>query len=392
MKNKIRDRITAISGEVISMRRWIHQNAEISFKEYKTSAYIEERLKSFGGGLIINRPTPTSVVAVLKTNKPGPVIAIRADIDALPMKEINDLEFKALDENAMHSCGHDGHAAILLGCAKLFLEMKDDLSGELRFVFQHAEEVPPGGGCELIAAGVMNGVDEVFGMHLVSVLQTGQFGVKPGVLTSATDGFTIIVKGKGGHSSMPYDCIDPVIVGAEIISSLQTIISRRIKASEPAIVSVCNVEAGSAYNIIPHTMKLCGSIRTYTNETRELIKSAIKQISEGIAAAHGATIGFDYLYGYDSVYNDEELTQAAVQVIEENFGKEAVQYIEAIPAGDDFSAYHKDCPGFFIEIGAGNIKKGITSPHHNPNYLLDEDALALGIEFIMKLIIKRMGI
>lgn len=371
-------------------RRWLHSHAELSFHERETSDWIYQRLTEIDG-LQLSRPTPTSVMAVLHTGRPGPVVAVRADIDALPMDEATGLPFASRNPGAMHACGHDGHGAVLLGAAKLLTGMVDQLCGEVRFVFQHAEEVPPGGAVEVIAAGVLDGVDEVYGYHFTSTLETGCFGVRSGVLTSATDEFTVIVKGKGGHSSLPQECIDPVVIGAQIIMALQGIVSRRLNPRDVAVLSVCRVEAGSAYNIIPHTMALQGSVRTFSETVRQQVKGWIEETARGIANSQGAEVEFSYNYGYDSVVNAPELTALGEDVIRDTFGPEAVVPIQPQMPGDDFCYYHKERPGFFVEIGAASQAKGITSPHHNPHYQLDEDALPIALEYVATLLAKRLG-
>jgi len=389
MDEKLHSRVNELADEIISNRRWLHQHAELSFHEIETSKYIRESLEKIGGGLIITQPTETSVMAVLRTGRPGPVIASRADIDALPMEECNGLPFASQNRGAMHSCGHDGHAAILLGTAKILTERQNELCGEIRMIFQHAEETPPGGAPEVIAAGVLDGVQEVYGLHLVSVQKTGSFGIRAGVLTSATDRFDITVRGAGGHSSMPYACKDPITTGAEIIMALQTILSRRIKASEQAVISICQVNAGEAYNIIPDTMTITGSVRTYSAEVRASIKRMLGEIAQGVAGAHGASSEYVYSEGYDSVYNDPKLTEAAEKLIADQFGQENIEHIGLVIPGDDFSTYQKVCPGFFLELGTGNEEKGTTYPHHNPRYLMDEDALPVGVEYMSALLMSR---
>ncbi len=389
MDKQLHQRVCELKDEILENRRWIHQHAELSFREVETSGYIAACLEKIGGGLIITRPTETSVMAVLKTGRPGPVIAARADIDALPMEETNGLPFASMNKGVMHSCGHDGHAAILLETAKILTERRDELNGEIRFIFQHAEETLPGGAPEVIRAGVLDGVDEVYGLHLVSVQKTGSFGVRPGILTSATDRFDIIVKGSGGHSSMPYACKDPVTTGAEIIMAIQTILSRRIKATEQAVISICKVSAGEAYNIIPDDFTIIGSVRTYSPEVRNDIRRMLEEISRGVARAHGADVDYTYTEGYDSVNNDPKLTEAAENLIIDQFGKECVEHIGLVIPGDDFSTYQKVCPGFFLELGTGNEEKGTTFPHHNPKYMMDEDALPIGVEYLSALLMSR---
>ncbi len=273
----------------------------------------------------------------------------------------------------MHACGHDGHAAILLNSVRLLCRRREELCGELRFIFQHAEETP-GGAVEVIRAGVLKGVDEVFGLHLTSTLPTGSFGVCSGVLTSATDRFEIEITGRGGHSSMPQECIDPIVTGAQIILALQTVLSRSLRPSDPAVLSVCQAHSGSAYNIIPGSMHLTGSVRSYDERVRATAERRIREISEGIAASAGADVQVEYVRGYDSIRNDPALTGWARNMIAQTFGTQAVHELSPIAPGDDFCYYDQVCPGFFLELGAANPGKGSDAPHHNARYRLDEDA------------------
>ena len=389
--NGLLNEVKQLHEQIIEWRRHFHQNAELSFEEYKTSDFIEEKLKSFGN-IEISRPTKTGVIGKIYGKKEGPVIALRADIDALPMTETNDLPFVSVNKGAMHSCGHDGHAAMLLGIAKLFSEKTEQLKGTLVCIFQHAEEVPPGGAIEMVRAGVMEGVDEIYGIHLSSNYPTGKFGVVSGPLTSATDRFDIKVIGKGGHSSLPEQCVDPIVAAAQIVTGLQNIVARRISAYDTAVLSVCQIHGGDAYNIIPGEVTITGSVRTFSKELRNNMPVMIKEISDGIAASMGTKCEVSYERGYDSVINDEALTDTAREVIADWFGQEAVLEIQPVMPGEDFSAFTEaaGCPGVFVEIGTRNEEKGTTRPHHNTTYLMDEDGLYYGTAFFAAMIEKKM--
>ena len=378
--NELHQQVLAQLPQCITDRRWLHRHAELSFEERETSDYIERALRAIEG-LTLSRPTPTSVMAVLRTERSGRRLAIRADIDALPIQEENELEFRSCHAGVMHACGHDGHAAILLNAVRLLAARRPALCGELRFIFQHAEETPPGGAVEVIRAGVLDNVDEVFGLHLTSTLPTGRFGVRGGVLTSATDRFEIGVSGKGGHSSMPQECVDPIVTGAQIILALQTVLSRSLCPSDAAVLSVCEAHAGSAYNIIPGDMQLIGSVRSYDERVRKTAERRIREICAGVAAAAGAQAQVNYIRGYDSIHNDPALTDWARGLIARTFGSKAVCELSPIAPGDDFCYYDQVCPGFFLELGAANPEKGSDAPHHNARYRLDEDALAYGMEY-----------
>ena len=391
-KWKLPDEVEAIRSEVTAWRRHMHENPELSFEETETTDFLIRKLEEIGC-LSILRPTPTGVVAVLRGEKSGKgrTIAIRADIDALPIQEETGLPFASRKEGVMHACGHDGHAAILLGAAKLLAARKDSLCGEVRFLFQHAEEKPPGGAVQMLEAGVMDGVDELYGFHLSSSFPTGTFGVRKGALTSATDRFELTITGSEGHSAFPEMCVDAVVTAAQTVTALQTIVSRRVAAAEPCVVSVCEIHGGNVYNIIPGEVKIVGAVRTFSEKTREAMPGMIRQIAEGVCASAGASCALAYQKGYASVVNDPALTDIGRRVIGRTFGEEAVLEIGPLMPGEDFSALQKNCPGFFVELGAGNEEKGCTYPHHNRFYRMDEDALPYGTAYLTALVRDRLA-
>lgn len=387
-----KDEVKTGISEMTAWRRRLHEMPELSFEEVQTTEFIIETLGSIPG-IEIKRPAKTGALAVLKGTAPGKgrVILLRADIDALPIEEENDLPFRSKKPGVMHACGHDGHTAMMLEAAKILAAHRNEFSGEVRFLFQHAEELPPGGAAELEAAGIMEGVDELYGMHLSTSFPTGTFGVRAGALTSATDKFTIHVKGKGGHSAFPEMTVDPIVTAAQIVTALQTVVSRNIRAVEPAVLSVCEIHAGDAYNIIPDEVELVGSTRTFSEETRNAVPEDIKRISEGICSAAGAGCECEFSRGYASVINDKKLTADCRDIIVSDFGEKAALDIDPIMPGEDFSALQKDCPGFFVELGARSEAKGITAPHHNGHYLMDEDALPYGLQYWVDLVMSRLG-
>lgn len=386
----ISEEVKAIEKEMIGWRRHLHRHPELSFQEAETGRFIEETVRSFGDEIEIQRPAGDSVMAVVRGKNPGRTIAFRADIDALPIKEENDLPFVSESSGVMHACGHDAHTAILLATVKLTYDMRERLNGEVRFFFQHAEELPPGGAAEMVAAGVMEGVEEIYGLHVSSNYDTCTFGIRSGALTSATDRFEITVVGKGGHSAFPETCVDPIVAGAQIITALQTIVSRQTAAVEPAVVSVCMVTSGQAYNIIPGDMQITGSTRTFSRETRAALPGKMERLVRGITSACGADYRFEFIKGYSSVINDEMLTQNVERLLSEQFGKEKVQQIDPLMPGEDFSAFSEICPGCFIELGTKNPEKHCDAPHHNKNYRLDEDAMVYGVEYFLRLIEDRL--
>jgi len=385
----IREEVNHSFEKTVERRRFLHRNPELSFHEFRTTEYICSELVS-SGITEIERPTATGAVALIRGAFPGKTVAIRADIDALPIMEENDLPFRSVTDNCMHACGHDGHASMLLTAAEIFSRHRDEMHGNVKCIFQHAEEVPPGGAAEMYEAGVMDGVDELYGLHLSSNFPTGKYGVRSGVLTSATDRFDIEIRGKGGHSSMPEMTIDPVVLGAETILSLQTILSRRLKALDPAVLSVCQVQAGSIYNIIPETMTLSGSVRTFSEETREKMPCMIREITEGIVSTNGGKCTVSYEKGYGSVINDPALTESVTEVLTGLYGPECILKIDPIMPGEDFSALQKNCPACFVEIGTADREKDTCHPHHNPKYMMDEEGLRYGTAYLAGVILSRL--
>ncbi|GIO07213.1 N-acyl-L-amino acid amidohydrolase [Brevibacillus reuszeri] len=372
-----------VAEQVVAWRRYLHQHPELSFQEDKTSQYVYEMLESFGN-LELSRPTKTSIVARLIGSEPGKVLGIRADIDALPIHEENEVPYASSQPGVMHACGHDGHTAMLLGAAKILSGYKDKIKGEVRFIFQHAEELPPGGAAEIVRSGAADGMDSIIGIHLASYLPVGKFGVLYGALTSSTDRFDITIQGKGGHSSQPEMTVDPIVIGASVISHLQQIVSRNVSALDKVVISVTMLNAGTAYNIIPDTLTITGSTRCFDEEIRKNIPIWIEKIVKGITDAHGASYEFKYSLGYTSVVNDQKVTKLMEDTIRERWGEEDIVFIDPVMPGEDFSEYLKKAPGCFIQLGAGNPEKGFTYPHHHPRFDFDEDCLVRGVELFIR--------
>ncbi|WP_249292071.1 M20 family metallopeptidase [Metabacillus flavus] len=364
--------------KVIGWRRHLHMHPELSYQETKTSQFVYNELQKLDG-LVLSKPTPTSVLARLNMGKPGKILAIRADMDALPIEEENDFEFTSRTPGVMHACGHDGHTAMLLGAAKILSEHKEKLSGEVRFIFQHAEEHPPGGAEELVNAGVMDGVDFVIGTHLWSPLETGKIGIVYGPMMAAPDTFKVRVIGKGGHAGVPHETVDSIAVSAQIISSLQQIVSRTTDASEQLVLSVTQISGGSADNVIPGFVEFGGTVRSFNEKLRNRIPEQIERIIKGITDAHQASYEFNYVTGYRPVINEKHTTKLLHAAAEHLYGQEAVEIMKPSMVGEDFSAYLQKAPGCFFFTGAGNKGKGITYPHHHAKFTIDEDALEIGV-------------
>ncbi len=371
--------VEEMKDEVVGWRRHLHENPEISFEERETSQFVYDTLESFGG-LELSRPTGTSVVARLVGGSPGKTVALRADIDALPITEENDFEFVSKRPGAMHACGHDGHTAMLLGAAKILSGMKESISGEVRFVFQHAEELMPGGAEEMVEKGVMDGVDSVVGIHLWAGLPTGAIGLAYGPMMGSPDVFRITIKGSGGHAAMAYKTVDPIAVGAQVVTNLQHVVSRNISPMENAVLSVTRFEGGTTHNVIPGSVEMEGTVRTLDPEVRKQMPELMERVIKGVTEAHGATYDLDYLFGYRPVINDDEVTRVVEEAARGAFGDEAVELQRPTMGGEDFSAYQQKVPGTFIWVGAGNEEKGIVHPHHHPRFNVDEDALPIGMK------------
>ena len=367
-----------LEARAIAWRRHLHANPELSFEEHETSAFVEETLRSFGG-LEIERLAGTAVVARLQGARPGRLVVLRADIDALPILEENDLPYASTRPGVMHACGHDGHTAMLLGAARLLVERRAELAGEVRFVFQHAEEVPPGGARALVDAGVADGADLVAGVHLLSTLHTGHVSAVPGAVMAAADLFTLDILGHGGHGANPHEAVDPVVVAAQVITNLQQIVARETDPFDSVVVSVTTLAAGTARNVIPGSARIGGTVRTLSTTRREEVRGAMERVIAGVASAHRAGYRFDYEVGYDPVVNDREASSAVQSAIVAELGEEALVDVHPVMGGEDFSAYGTVAPAVFFWVGTGNEELGTMFPHHHPRFDIDEAALRDGI-------------
>lgn len=367
----------AVREEVIRWRRHLHRHPEPSFHEARTAQYVADTLAGFGA-LEITRPTATSVLARLRGTGPGPVLAMRADIDALPIHERNTHDFVSQHAGVMHACGHDGHTAMLLGAARVLTTQRSALRGEVRFIFQHAEEVYPGGAEELVQAGVMDGVDAVIGAHLWAPLAVGKVGVKAGALMAAPDRFVVTVVGSGGHAAHPQETVDPIATAAQVVTNLQHVVARNVDPLASAVVSVTRIAGGTTHNVIPGSVEMEGTVRTFDEALRRRMPQLMERIVAGVTAAHGATYTFSYEPGYRPVINDAGAADLVRRAVVDALGADAL--VEATPTmgGEDFSAYQQRAPGAFFFIGARNEPRGIVHPHHHECFDVDEQALDFG--------------
>ncbi|MFT3824483.1 MAG: amidohydrolase [Chitinophagaceae bacterium] len=398
----INQKASAILPKVIEWRRYLHQHPELSNREYKTAEYVAAHLKSLGLE-VQTGIAKTGIVAILRGEKPGPVVALRADMDALPVQERVDIPFKStvtadyLGQTVpvMHACGHDSHVAMLMGTAEVLASMKKDVPGTVKFFFQPAEEGPPGneeGGAPLmVKEGAMDNpkVDVVFGMHIESDIEIGKFEYKPGAFMASSDWFTIKVKGKQSHGSQPWKGVDPIVVSTEIISGLQTIVSRQSELTKaPVVITVGKFHSGVRPNIIPEEAMLEGTIRTLDSKMQQETHERIKKLATTIAEAMGATAEVNIETKTLVTYNNPDLVKMMVPSLETAAGKDNVKEREWVTGAEDFSFYGEKAPAFFIYVGG--MPKGADKmkapPHHTPDFYIDDSRLDVGVKAFCQLV------
>jgi amidohydrolase len=379
-----------MAPQVITWRRHLHQHPEVAFTEHETSAFVRDVLMEIPG-LVISRPTATSVMARLIGSAPGRVVAVRADIDALPIHEENDVPYRSLVDGAMHACGHDGHTAIVLGLATILARHREQLHGEVRFFFQHAEELAPGGAEEMVQQGVMDGVDAVIGLHLWAPMPVGRIGIVSGPAMAAPDTFECTIIGRGGHAAIPHETVDPIAVAAQVIVALQHVVSRAVDPLDPAVVSVTQFHAGTTYNVIPETATLSGTIRTFDPRLRLKVREVMERIIGGVCDAFGATYAFQVEQGYRPVVNDPAICARLERVVERTFGADVLLPTRPTMGGEDFSAYLQKAPGVFAFVGAGNAFEEILYPHHHARFNIDETSLDIGLRYLTAATVDLLG-
>ncbi|MBE6067467.1 MAG: amidohydrolase [Clostridium lundense] len=369
----IRELTKKYTKNIIELRRKFHEYPEASLNEFNTNKIIKEELDKLG--IEYKNAAGTGVIAEIKGNCSGKIVALRADIDGLSVSELSDFEYKSKNEDLMHACGHDCHISMLLGAAMVLNDIKDQLNGTVRLIFQPAEEVAKGAKM-MIEAGALDGVSGVFGMHVWSDIECGSVCVQPGPLMASADLFTISVKGKGGHGSAPHQGVDSVVASSAIVMNLQTIVSRELDPLEPAVVSVGSLSAGSRFNVIASEGTLIGTTRCFNPEIRDKFPEIIKRVAEDTASTFRAQAELEYSPGTSIVINEEECSKLAETSLEKIGAKSVV--IEKIMGGEDFSEYQSKVPGVLALVGVRNESKGACYPQHHPHYTVDEDALEIG--------------
>lgn len=374
MDQLLKDLYAEIDGlfdEMVEIRRDFHRHPELSFQEVRTPKKIAEYLE--GLGLEVRRNVGgRGVVGTLVGGKPGKTIALRADFDALPIQDQKDVEYKSTVPGVMHACGHDGHTATLLGTAKALAKFRDQIPGKVVFIHQFAEELAPGGAKPMIEDGCLDGVDVIYGCHLQSMMPFGNIYYRDGYIQAAADKFEIVVRGKGGHGAEPHDSVDPIIIGSHIAINLQSIASRKVDPLKQIVVSIGSFKAGDAFNIIPETATLIGTVRTYDPDIRDLAEESIKKIAENIAKANDAIAEVNYERGYDALFNHSRETEMVKHAFEKVEGVNEVLETPPVMPGEDFSYYTQKVPGAFFFAGARMANEEDVYPHHHEKFDFDE--------------------
>ncbi|MFG6146980.1 M20 metallopeptidase family protein [Halobacillus sp. B23F22_1] len=382
--NTIKELISSIESEIINIRRTLHKNPELANEEHETSTLVKEKLSDYGvkweAGF-----AGTGVLGIIEGNKPGGTVALRADMDALPIQEANDHEFISENKGKMHACGHDAHTAMLLGAGYALEKVKDEINGTVLLVFQPAEENSPHGGSkQMMEDGVFNTFtpDVIYGQHVWPGLPVGKVGIRDKEMMGASDRFKVTIKGKGGHASMPHEGNDALIVTNQIISSLQTIISRNMNPLDSAVVTVGKIEGGYSYNVIPDQVTFEGTVRTFKPEVKEKVKQRFHTIIEQTVSAFDAESNIQYLDGYPATINTPKWAEQARVTSKKLLGEDAAPALDPALAGEDFSRFLLEYEGAFIWLGTQIEESANQKPLHDPGFKLNEKALPLGSEFL----------
>lgn len=378
--------------EILAIRRHIHANPELSFEEYQTADYVEAQLKKIGIQ-DVQRMATTGVIAVVKGEKVGETIALRADLDALPICEANDVPYRSKNEGKMHACGHDVHTASLLGAAKILHELKSNLSGAVKLIFQPGEEKSPGGASILVKEGVLENPKPagIFGQHVFPDMEVGKVGFRSGKYMASADEVYLTIKGKSGHAAMPQKFIDPITIAAQILVALQQVVSRNADPKIPSVLSFGKIQGGIVNNVIPDTVHIAGTFRTFNEEWRKEAIQKIKNIATGIAESFGATCEVEIGEGYPYLENNPELTALAKNAAIDYLGVANVIDMDLRMTSEDFGHYTHHLPGCFYRLGTANKERGITSGVHTETFDIDEKALKIGMGLMAYLAFKRLS-
>jgi len=387
---KIHDKAKAYHDEMIAIRRHLHQHPELSYEEYETTSYIIEKLK--GLNIPVDRPLQTGCVGVLKGGRASDrVVALRADIDALPINEEGEhkQEFVSQNKGVAHCCGHDAHTANMLGAAQILSDLREEIKGTVLLIFQPGEEKLPGGGGMLCETGYLQekGVDVIYGLHTSPDLAPGKIATRKGPLMARPDEFKIEIIGQGGHAASPHETVDPIVMASQVVNQLQTIVSRNINPTEHAVVTVGKISGGSAHNIIPEKVEMLGTVRTFAEETAKKIAGRIEQIVRGVTESSGGNYTFSFDSGYPAVTNTDWATDLLIDSASTLLGKENVVVMDdPLMAGEDFAFYQQEFPGVFFFLGSGSEETASTYSWHHPKYNVDEDCFTTGAALMASMV------
>jgi amidohydrolase len=378
--------VVELTESLIDLRRTFHQWPELGFQEKRTSALVAERLEALGievrAGI-----AQTGVLGTLRGNGAGKTVLLRADMDGLPIEEASGVPYASQNHGVMHACGHDGHTAILLTAARVLAQRRQQFSGMVKFVFQPAEELPPGGAKGMIDEGVLEHprVDATFGLHLWNSLPVGKIGVDEGPIMASVDRFDIVIKGVGSHGAYPHTGVDPIVVGSHIVAALQTVVSREVSPLAPVVVTVGTFHGGTAFNVIPSYVELSGTVRTVDARIRDEMPARLERIVRGVSSGMRAECGFHYTFGYPVTVNDVRKAQFVRRVAGAIVGDANVVSAGMTMGAEDMSYFLDAVPGCYLRLGSGNSDKGLIHPHHSALFNFDEAALPIGVELLTQL-------
>ena len=392
MSRDLRQETQGMKDWLVEIRRKIHSHPELAFEEVETSRLVAAQLQTFGFE-VTKGVAKTGVVGLLRGKQAGKTIALRADMDALPLEEARNVPYASKVKGKMHACGHDAHVTILLGVAKIFSSIPERVKGNIKWIFQPAEEGGAGGRM-MVEEGVLEDprVDAIFGAHVFPFLPTGKVGIYEREGLAATDRFTIRILGKGGHAASPHVTKDPILAAGHLITQLHSIVSRNINPLDSGVITVGQIRGGTAFNIIPDEVELRGTVRSLNAQVQEQLRSRMEEVTQGIVRSFGMEHRFDYAYGYPVLINHPEMVKRVATACSRGIGKENVEVLKPSMGGEDFSYYLEKCPGAYFRLGIRNEARGIVHPYHSSLFDIDENVLPFGVEMFVRIVDEFLGL